>query len=225
MFHRSPPALLFDLDGTLVDTAPDLAAATDHVLEAFGRPPIGLAQVRQMVGDGALALIRRGFDASGPPADEPTLAAGHRLLLAYYGNHVADTSRPFPGVVATLERLRTAGHMMAVCTNKPHRLSVMLLEQLGLLSFFGAVVGGDSLAVRKPDPGHITGTLAALNHPAGAGAVMVGDSMNDVASARGAGIPVVAVSFGYTTTPPDQLGADRLIDDFAALPAALQGLA
>ncbi len=224
MFHR-PPALLFDLDGTLVDTAPDLAAATDHVLEAFGRPPVGLAQVRQMVGDGALALIRRGFAASGPPADDETMAAGHRLFLAYYGDNVANTSRPFPGVVDTLEKLRTAGHAMAVCTNKPHRLSVMLLEQLDLLRFFGAVVGGDSLAMRKPDPGHVTGTLAALGDRAGDGAVMVGDSMNDVAAARGAGIPVVAVSFGYTTIPPGQLGADRLIDDFADLPAALQGLA
>lgn len=224
MFH-SPPALLFDLDGTLVDTAPDLSAATDHVLEAFGRPRIGLEQVRQMVGDGALALIRRGFAASGPAPDEATLAAGHRLFLAYYADHVADTSLPFPGVVATLERLQAAGHAMAVCTNKPHRLSVMLLERLGLARFFQAVVGGDSLAVRKPDPGHITGTLAALGHRPGAPAIMVGDSMNDVASARGAGIPVVAVSFGYTTTPPDQLGADRLVDHFADLPAALAGLA
>ncbi len=224
MFHP-PPALLFDLDGTLVDTAPDLSAATDHVLEAFGRPRIGLAQVRQMVGDGALALIRRGFAASGPAPDEETLAAGHRLFLEYYGAHVADTSLPFPGVTATLERLQGAGHRMAVCTNKPYRLSVMLLEQLGLARFFGAVVGGDSLAVRKPDPGHVTGTLAALGLPTGAPAIMVGDSMNDVASARGAGLPVVAVSFGYTTTPPGQLGADRLIDDFAALPAALEGLA
>lgn len=224
MFH-SPPALLFDLDGTLVDTAPDLSAATDHVLEAFGRPRIGLTQVRHMVGDGALALIRRGFAASGPAPDEETLAAGHRLFLAYYGDHVADASLPFPGVVATLDRLRAAGHPMAVCTNKPHRLSAMLLERLGLSPFFRAVIGGDSLAMRKPDPGHVTGTLAALGHPPGAPAIMVGDSMNDVAAARGAGIPVVAVSFGYTTVPPDQLGADRLIDDFAALPAALSGLA
>jgi len=224
MFH-SPAALLFDLDGTLVDTAPDLSAATDHVLETFGRPRIGLDQVRQMVGDGALALIRRGFAASGPAPDEATLAAGHRLFLEYYGAHVAETSQAFPGVVDTLERLKAAGHPMAVCTNKPHALSVSLLDQLDLSRLFTAVVGGDSLPVKKPDAGHILGTLAALGHPRGAPAVMVGDSMNDVASARAAGIPVVAVSFGYTTTPPDQLGADRLIDHFADLPAALEGLA
>lgn len=222
---QSLPALLFDLDGTLVDTAPDLSAATDHVLAAFGRPHVGLTQVRQMVGDGALALIRRGFAASGPAPDEATLAAGHRLFLEYYGDHVADASLPFPGVVATLGRLQAAGHRMAVCTNKPYRLSVMLLERLGLSRFFEAVVGGDSLAVRKPDPGHITGTIEALRHPQGVPAIMVGDSMNDVAAARGAGIPVIAVSFGYTTVPPGQLGADRLIDDFADLPAALEGLA
>ncbi len=224
MFH-SPAALLFDLDGTLVDTAPDLSAATDHVLQAFGRPRIGLEQVRQMVGDGALALIRRGFAASGPAPDEDTLAAGHRLFLEYYGDHIAETSQAFPGVVDTLERLKAAGHPMAVCTNKPYALSVSLLDQLDLSRFFAAVIGGDSLVVRKPDAGHITGTLAALRHPQGAPAIMVGDSMNDVASARAAGIPVVAVSFGYTTTPPGQLGADRLIDHFADLPAALEGLA
>jgi phosphoglycolate phosphatase len=215
-------AILFDLDGTLVDTAPDLAGALNYVLTLEGRPSIDLRSVRALVGDGARALIERGMAATGAPATPPQLEQRFDDFIRYYGMHIADASRAFPDVpeaVATLGRDAS----LAVCTNKPEMLSNRLLAALALAPSFQAVVGGDSLAVRKPHPGHILGTLARLGVTA-ADAVMVGDSRNDVVSARAAGLPVVVVSFGYTTVPPHELGADRVIDRFTELPAALAAL-
>lgn len=221
MFQR-PPRLLFDLDGTLIDSAPDLAATTDWVLNQFGRAPVGLAAVRDMVGDGALALIRRGFEATGGIRDEAEIAAAHQAFLSYYADHLTDHSVPFPGIVAALTRLEAAGAALAVCTNKMESFSRTILDRLDLSRFFRAVVGGDSLGVRKPDPGHITGTLDRLG---GEGwAVMIGDSKNDINAARAAGVPSIVVSFGYTQIPPADLGADRLIDHFDALIPTLQTL-
>jgi phosphoglycolate phosphatase len=216
-------AILFDLDGTLVDSAPDLAAATDHVLASYGRPPVGLAAVRHMVGDGARALVERGFAATGAPlpADQVHLAV--RRFLDHYGGNLSAHTRPFDGVAEVLERLRTAGATLAVCTNKVEGLSRAILRDLRLDGFFADVVGGDTLAVKKPHAGHLTGTLGRLGL-AGRPAAMVGDSANDVLAARAAGLPVVAVSFGYTRIPAADLGADRVIDRFADLPAALGGL-
>jgi len=216
-------AILFDLDGTLVDTAPDLAAATDFALQQVGRPVIGLAAVRQMVGDGARALIEKGLNVSGgiPSPDLLETAVGH--FYDYYAVHLADTSRLFPGVVTCLAQLAEQGYAMAVCTNKPEGFSRTLLEQLGLTGFFGAIVGGDTLAVRKPNPGHIHGTLEQLGGRF-SWAAMVGDSANDINAAKAAGLPSVVVSFGYTRIPAADLGADRLIDHYADLPAALSGL-
>ncbi len=216
-------ALIFDLDGTLVDTAPDLHAALDYVLTSCGRSTVALEDVRQMVGDGARALVRRGLDATGGVPAAPTFEALAQSFLTYYGNHVADLSRPFPGVRACLGRLNTRGLALGVCTNKPTALSESLLRKLGLGDYFGAVVGGDRLATRKPDGGHVVGTLAAMGQ-SGARAAMIGDSANDVAAARSAGLPVVAVTFGYTIIPPAQLGADLLIDHFDALEDALARL-
>jgi len=213
-------ALLFDLDGTLVDTAPDLHAALDHVLRSYGRAGIDLEDVRQMVGDGARALVRRGLEATGGMPPEPAFEALAQLFLAFYGEHVADLSRPFPGVAACLERLTARGTTLGVCTNKPTALSESLLDKLDLGGHFKAVVGGDRLVMRKPDGGHVVGTLAAMGQ-SGARAAMIGDSANDVAAARNAGLPVVAVTFGYTATPPAELGADLLIDHFDALDDAL----
>lgn len=219
----SRKAILFDLDGTLVDTAPDLAAATDYALDRAGRPVIGLNAVRDMVGDGARALLEKGFRASGGMPAPDRFEAAFRDFMVYYGRHLADTSRPFPGVATCLAQLAELGYALAVCTNKPEGLSRSLLDQLGLSSFFGAIVGGDSLLVRKPDPGHIHGTLDKL----GSGfswSAMVGDSANDVNAAKAAGLPCVVVSFGYTKISPAELGGDRLIDHFADLPDALTAL-
>ncbi len=219
--HPSGSAVIFDLDGTLVDTALDLHRTLNHVLDAFGRPPVALAEVRQMVGDGARMLVRRGFSASGDLPDDTRLEEAVALFFEYYGDHLADHSRPFPGLTDQLERFRAADVCLGVCTNKPQELSARLLEQLGLSWFFQAVVGGDSLPVRKPDGGHITGTLERLGCN-GVLAVMVGDSINEVLAARNAGIPVVAVSFGYTKVPAHDLGADAMIEHLEELPGALE---
>jgi phosphoglycolate phosphatase len=216
-------AILFDLDGTLVDTAPDLAAATDHALMRAGRPAIGLESVRSMVGDGARALIEKGFRASGGMPGPDAFEAAFNDFMVYYSRHIAATSRPFPGVATCLAALAEQGYALAVCTNKPEALSRSLLDQLGLSGFFGAVVGGDSLLVRKPDPGHIRGTLNKLG-PEFGWAAMVGDSANDVNAAKAAGLPCVVVSFGYTQIAPKDLGGDRLIDHFSDLPEALVAL-
>ncbi len=219
-----PRAVVFDLDGTLIDTAPDLHAALVAVLAAAGRSGVTIDDVRHMVGDGARALVERGFAATGDPLPPAAVEGAVARFLGHYGAHIADLSRPFPGVDEALTTLSAAGARLGVCTNKPERLSRDLLAATGLAGRFAAVVGGDSLDVRKPDAGHLLGTLARMGAEP-AGAVMVGDSANDVAAARAAGLPVVLVSFGYTATPARELGADAVIDGFADLPEALAGLA
>ncbi|HYD48601.1 MAG TPA: HAD family hydrolase, partial [Terriglobales bacterium] len=205
-----------------VDTAPDLTRALNHVLMLEGRALIDPETVRVLIGDGARVLIERAMAATGAPATAEQLERGFGDFLAYYREHIADYSRPFAAVTPTIDELSRRARL-AVCTNKPEALSVQLLQQLELAPAFAAIVGGDSLPVRKPDPGHLLGTLAQLE-VAAAEAVMVGDSRNDVLAARAAGIPVVAVSFGYTAVPPHQLGADCVIDSFEELPAVLAQL-
>ena len=218
------PTIVLDLDGTLIETAPDLCAALNHALAEAGRAPVPLAGVRSMIGDGARAMLHKGLSATGGALPEAEMAHWFDVLLEHYGRNIAEHSHAFPGVPEVLEDLAQAGLKLGVCTNKPVALSLELFHQLGLRDRFQAILGGDSLPVRKPDPGHILGTLAAMG-VAPARAVMVGDSANDVNAARNAGIPVVVVSFGYTTTPAAELGADALIDHFHELPAALAALA
>lgn len=216
-------AIVFDLDGTLVDTAPDLHGALAHVLADSGRRTVTLDDVRNIVGDGARAMLERGFAATGGPLEGTAFEAAFQLFLRHYGANVARLSRTFEGVEEVLAGLQEAGAALGVCTNKPQALTEALLEELALDAHFGAVVGGDALPVRKPDPAHLTATLERLSR-GGAPAVMVGDSRNDVAAARGAGLPVVLVSFGYTSVPVADLGADIVIDHFRDLPAALAEL-
>ncbi len=215
-----PQAVVFDLDGTLVETAPDLCAALNHVLSREGRPTLTVEQMRDMVGDGARRLIERGLAASGPSPTAAEVEQRMPLFLDYYGAHIAVTSRPFPGVVETLSVLARHGVRMGVCTNKPVEMSRRLLRALSLDRWFGTVLGGDSLEVRKPHPRHLMGVIEGLGATP-AQTVMVGDSRNDVASARGLGVPVIVVSYGYTTEPAASLGADRLIDGFEELLEAL----
>jgi phosphoglycolate phosphatase len=206
-------AIVFDLDGTLVDSAPDLCGVVNAMLKRHGRALLDLGEIRRMVGDGAAKLIERGFGATGGlPAPLPDMT---REFIALYEARIADETRPFPDVVATLERIRAAGLPMGVCTNKTTRLSQRLLDALDLSRFFAAIVGGDG-PVRKPDPGHLQAVMDQLGTNA-AGTLMVGDSANDVAAARAAGVKVVAVSFGYTAVAPTALGADVLIDRFDEL--------
>ena len=223
-WRRRFDAIVFDLDGTLVETAPDLAGALNHTLRQADLPAVSVETVRHMIGDGARMLLKRGAAEAGRELDEAELERWFEALLEHYWHHVADQSLPFPGVARQLARFRAAGLKLAVCTNKPIRLSEKLLELLDLAQHFDAILGGDSLAVRKPDPGHLLGTLDAIgSRPERA--VMIGDSANDVAAARNAGLPVVVVSFGYTAVAPAELGADAVIDHFDELAEALAGLA
>lgn len=223
-WRRRFDAVLFDLDGTLVETAPDLCAALNHCLAQAGRPQVTVAEVRHMVGDGARALLRRGLAAAGAAPAEAEVERWFGELLVRYQEHVADSSVAFEGVVETLDAMQAAGGRHAVCTNKPILHTRTLLDALDLARRFEVVLGGDSLPVRKPHPRHLLAALEALG-VAPERAVMVGDSANDVAAARAAGLPVILVSFGYTTIPAAELGADALIDHFAALPEALAALA
>jgi phosphoglycolate phosphatase len=216
-------AAVFDLDGTLVDTLPDLWAALNDLLAEIGRPPVAPDDVRLMVGEGAASLVARGLAATGDALDEPARAALVRRYVEIYAARPAAGSLPYPNALATLQRLATDGLALGVCTNKPQGLSDAVLQALGLAPLFGAVVGGDALPFRKPDPRHLTAVLDRLG-VAAADTVYIGDSPTDVATARAAGVPVVAVNWGYTRIAPAALGADALIADFAALPAALARL-
>jgi len=211
--------IAFDLDGTLVDTAPDLVGTLNVLLRQEGVAPLALEAARAMIGRGARALIQRGFEASGVPLEEPRLSALFDRFIDHYRTHIADLSRPFPGVVQALDDLAAAGARLAVCTNKRTDLSVALLETLGLADRFAAIVGADAVAAAKPDPGHL---IAAIQRAGGQTdrAVMVGDSVSDAGAARAAGVPLVLVSFGYTDIPAHDLAPDILIDHFDALPGA-----
>jgi phosphoglycolate phosphatase len=213
-------AIVFDLDGTLVDTAPDLTGALNAVLVAWNRPAVDPASVRTMVGNGVRALIARGFAATGNGLTPAEVEARVPDFLAYYGRHLADGSRPYPGVVEGLERFRRLGFKLGVCTNKPHGLASELLDRLALTPFFDAILGGDSRAYRKPDPRHLIDTIDAMGAKSHQ-AVMIGDSPADVNVARAAGIAVVIAGYGYGTAEADALGADARIARFGDLGQAL----
>jgi phosphoglycolate phosphatase len=206
-------AIVFDLDGTLVDSAPDLCGVVNDMLQQHGRVVLDMEDIRKMVGDGAAKLIERGFGATGGlPVPLPDLTAE---FIRLYEARIARETRPFPGVLDTLERFKAAGLRMGVCTNKTTHLSRRLLDELDMTRFFSVIVGGDG-PTRKPDPEHLRATIAALDAQDST-SLMVGDSRNDVAAAKAAGVEVVAVTFGYTTIPPRELGADRVIDRFDEL--------
>ena len=217
-----PRLVIFDLDGTLVDTAPDLCAALNHALVELGRPPVDADTVRHLVGHGARALIERGLALSGD-SDADEVARGLPVFLAYYAAHIADGSQPFDGAEAALDALAAAGVTCAVCTNKPVGLANALLDALGWRGRFASVLGGDSLPVKKPDAAHVVATAAAAGQPL-AGAVFVGDTAVDVAAARAAGVPVIVVGFGFADGPASALGADAAIGHFDDLIPALQRL-
>jgi phosphoglycolate phosphatase len=218
---RARAALLFDLDGTLVDSAPDLHDALNVLLSENEREPVSLDDIKQIVGDGAAKMIERGFAMTGrPPAADEILGLLRRYLEIYEAN-LTRLTRPFPGVVETLERLIDDGARCAVCTNKLSGISKRILDQLDLMRFFEFVAGGDSTPARKPHPDHLLHTLGWME-TGPAHAAMIGDSRNDVAAARAAGIPVILVPYGYGTETPQSLGADRVLARFDELPAVLE---
>jgi phosphoglycolate phosphatase len=211
----------FDLDGTLVDTGPDLTAALNHALTRLGRTTVPEERVRTLVGQGARRLLERGLAATGE-VNETLIDEGFPLLIDYYGAHICDRSVPYEGVERALGLLAESGVHLAVCTNKPEALSWLLLDALGWRNRFAAVLGGDSLPQRKPDPSPLHETIRRAG---GGSAAFIGDTITDTDTAKAAGIPCIAVSFGFADRPPAQLGADLVIDHFDELIPALQRLA
>ncbi|WP_168072871.1 phosphoglycolate phosphatase [Caulobacter sp. SSI4214] len=211
--------IAFDLDGTLVDTAPDLVGSLNFILAEEALPPLPFDAVRLMVGRGARALLERGFAAAGSPLDAERAPPRVQRFIDHYLTRIAQESAPFPGVVEVLTDLKAAGVKLVVCTNKLTNLSDALLEAVHLLPFFDAVIGADSAPAAKPDGRHVATAIAAVGGEIGR-AVMVGDSINDALGARNAGVPSVLVSFGYTEEPVDTLGADRVIHSFLDVPEA-----
>jgi phosphoglycolate phosphatase len=210
----------FDLDGTLVDSSADLAAAVNHVLAGLGQPPLSEAQVRRHIGGGGRRMLALSLADAG--IDEPdALDARYAALLAYYGAHLADETRPYPGVVEALDALAGAGARLAVATNKGERLATRLLDALGLLERFACVIGRDSVTRGKPAPDPI---LEMIRRCGGGPAAFVGDSSYDVAAAHAAGVPCVAVGFGFADQPADRLGADAVIRAYAELAPTLRRL-
>jgi phosphoglycolate phosphatase len=220
------PALIFDLDGTLVDTAPDLLGATNAVLAARDRPAIDPSTLRHMVGFGAQRLIAQAMEATGGPAAAEDMPALVDLFIAHYRDHLTDFSRAFPGVEDTLAALKEQGASLGVLTNKPAALTAPLLAQLGLERYFTAIYGAGRKTYTKPDPRIFRDVLQDLFAGRGAAgpAIMIGDSVTDLDTARAAGAPCILLSYGYTPVPARQLGADLVLDHFADLPAALAGL-
>lgn len=217
------PAILFDLDGTLVDTAPDLLATMNTLLTREGRSPVDPVALRQMVGRGARNLITNAFQATGAAVEPEHLETLYRAFLEDYASHIAAQSQPFPGVIETLTVLKAEGMRLAVLTNKPHKPAVMLLEALGMMDFFAAVTGQGKLPWLKPDPRLFADIVSELGGADG-GVVMVGDSITDVETARNGKAPAVLMTYGYTTEPAETLGADAVLDDFREVPAAVRRL-
>lgn len=215
--------IVFDLDGTLVDTAPDLIDALNHVLDREGLPPVPLHSARNLIGAGARKLIERGLGLEGREASTRDIDRMTADFIAYYADHIADASRPFEGLEDALDDLIARGHRLAVCTNKLEWLSKRLLDRLGLSARFAAICGADTFGVAKPDPAILRQTVARA---AGAlsSTVMVGDAGTDIGVARRAGVPVIGVSFGYTEVPIAELKPDLLIHHMSELPDAVAGL-
>lgn len=215
--------IIFDLDGTLVDSAPDISATLNVILAAEGVDPVPLEDVHSFIGHGARVLLQKGMAARGLDGSEENVNRLHRLFIKHYLDNLSKLSRPFPGLETALENLKIAGATFGVCTNKTLEMSAKLLRELSLQHWFGSLVGGDSAARNKPDPLPLEIAIQSL-HGSIDRAVMIGDSMADAATAKAAGVPLIAVTFGYTTVPVSEFGAEAIIDHFDELPAAVQAL-
>jgi len=210
------PTLIFDLDGTLVDTAPDLLSALNAILVEEGRRPVDHADLRHLVGHGARVMLEEAFKMTGPAGDPDRLPGLIDAYIAHYRKHLAVGSRPFPGVEQTLQTLQADGARLGVLTNKPHELTLPLLDALNLTRFFHAIYGAGRMSYTKPDARIFHDVVRDVG---GRDAIMVGDSITDVLTARAAAAKVILVTYGYTPEPVHTLGGDAVTDDFAEVPA------
>jgi phosphoglycolate phosphatase len=213
--------LVFDLDGTLVDSVMDLRAALNEMLRERGHRALSPVEVKHMIGDGVPTLVARALAASGADPAEASMALP-RFLEIYEANPT-QLSRPYPGVPETLTTLRRRGYRTAVCTNKPQQATLAVMQGLDLLPLFDGIAGGDRFPVRKPHPGHLLQLIAELGARPEASA-MIGDNENDAAAARSAAVPLVLMRYGYARIAPESLTADALLDHFSELPGALERL-
>ena len=213
-------AIIFDLDGTLVDSLPDLQAALNELLRGLSRRELAAAEVREMIGDGSRALVERALAATATTAD---FESAHQRFLQIYQAAPTRLSRLYPGVSETLVLQRESGARLAICTNKPQAGTLGVLEGFGIARYFDAILGGDAVPFKKPDPRHLLAALAELDATTDE-AVMIGDNENDYAAARAAGVPVFLMRYGYLRVPPETLAPEAWVDDFSAIPEALAGL-
>ena len=222
--HIVSPIAVFDLDGTLADTAGDLVGTLNVILDREGLAPLPVRKARDMIGAGARALIQRGFEAAGKELTPAHLDELFRQFMVHYGENICVQTRLYPGVAEALDRLEEAGFILAVCTNKVEEHSVKLLQELGVGHRFAANCGRDTFPYFKPDPRHLTLTIEkAGGDPARS--IMVGDSFTDVATAKAAGIPVIGVTFGYTDRSVRELDCDAVVDRYEELPGAVAAIA
>jgi phosphoglycolate phosphatase len=213
MLKNIPSAILFDLDGTIADTARDLSATLNHILAKNGRTKIDNALIRNMVGQGAKALILKGFNHTGSTPNEKQLDKLFNEYLKYYLEHISDETILFPGALRLLDQLKSMAIPLAICTNKNIELTHALLEDLNIKHYFNAITCGDSFSYKKPDPKHLLSTCDLLKTDP-MNAIMVGDSINDIAAGNDANMITVGVTFGYTEVPMDELGSDIIISHF-----------
>jgi len=221
MFEVQPTAIVWDLDGTLVDSAPDLASALNTVLDKRGFFTLSITEVRAMIGNGVPKLVERGFNAVGVRPDQLQLDELIAMFVKAYKACATDNTRPYPGVVEALQAIHGMNIPMGVCTNKPEAFTRQILEGLGLANYFSNVVGGDTTSTRKPDPQPVLACLRGLlSEPASS--LMIGDSIHDVHAAHAAGVVIGVVPWGYTSAPVEELGADFVIHDLGVLPGLIR---
>ena len=218
------PTIVFDLDGTLIDTAPDLVATLNVILTREGLLPLAYDLARNLVGGGAKAMIARGLEVGGRPCPPTRVEELFADFIEHYSEHLTERSQPFPGVTDALDALSARGYQFAVCTNKIERLSTNLLKHHDLAGRFVAICGPDTFGIEKPDPEILRRTVTKAGGTLEQ-AIMIGDSIIDIHTARAAGIPVIAVDFGYSERPVTDFGPDRTISSFAQLPMSVAAVA
>ena len=220
---RLPKAILFDLDGTLIDSAPDIVAAVNELLAGRDLPPLKVDQIRAMIGGGVMKLVERAFAASGSPLAGSALEEANRDMAPIYRRHLTGLTRLMPGVREALTHFHLNGTAMGVVTNKPQLATREILLHFHLTEYLGAIVGGDAVTKLKPAPDALLLALDQLQAEPYE-ALMVGDSVSDVGAARAAGMPVALLRGGYTQVPVEELGADLVCDSLLDLPSAMQRL-